>query len=673
LALPQGLFGQEAREAPAETAEPQEDLSELTFRSFGARPDKTIFSPLELPTPNRMRTATGLPGEDYWQQQADYRIEARLNTKNDSVEANEHITYTNNSPQDLSYLWIYLEQNIFREGSEGSKFTPPGSRFNNRSEFVGGIEIASIRSGDQALDYRVYDTIARIELPQPVRARGGQVEVDIAWSFNVPAYGVDRMGIRDTARGKIYQLAQWFPCLCKFDDVHGWNALPYLGQGEFYSDFGKYDVKLTAPADHVVCATGELQNPEEVLTEKQLRMWKLARGSKTTVIIRGEDELTDAPSEELGEKTWHFVGDNVRSFAWTSSRATIWDAATIDWGDGTSTFVQSVYPSEATTAWVESTQMLRYSILHYSEKWFRYPYPTATNVNGTVGGMEYPMIIFCGGDSDKHGLHAVTSHEIGHNWFPMMVNTDERRYAWMDEGFNTFVNSYDLYEQYDRDVNGTQIEIPSNRLSSGGIGRLANVPGMQPLAMPADHVRPELLGALEYSKTAIALRVLREVVLGPERFDPAFREYIKAWAFKSPQPADFFRCIENGTGMELAWFWRSWFLENTKFDQAIVDVTESTRTPRARIQIANKQEMVMPVHLRIVFDDQTSIDHHLPVYVWNYSNLWTTEIGTHGKKIVKVSIDPERQMPDLNRRNNTWTAPNSPEKPAEEESDESDE
>lgn len=669
-----GVVGQDAAAAPAAPAAAQENLPDLTFRAFAPRPDKTIFSPLDLPTPTRIRTATGLPGEDYWQQRADYRIEARLDAQNDAITASEHITYINNSPQDLPYLWIFLEQNLFRDGSEGSKFTPPGSRFNNRSEFVGGIDLESVRCGDQDLAIRVYDTLARIDLPQPVAARGGKVELDIEWSFNIPAYGVDRMGIRQTERGKIYQLAQWFPCVCKFDDVHGWNTLPYLGQGEFYTEFGHYDVSLTSPADHVIGATGELQNPEEVLSENQLRLWRLARGSKSTVIIRGEDELSDVPEQPVTEeKTWHFVADNVRSFAWTSSRATIWDAATIDWGDGTSTLVQSVYPSEAKTAWTESTQMLRWSIMHYSEKWFRYPYPAATNVNGTVGGMEYPMIIFCGGDSNKHGLHAVTSHEIGHNWFPMTVNSDERRYAWMDEGFNTFINSYDLYEQYDHDINGAQGEIPANTFSARALGRMANIPGMQPLALPADQVRPELLGALEYNKTAVALRMLREVVLGPERFDPAFREYIRAWAFKSPQPADFFRCIENGAGIDLAWYWRGWFIENTKLDQAIVDVTESTRSPRARIQIANKQEMVMPVHLRIEFDDKTSLDHTLPVYVWNYSNLWTTEIPTHGKKIVKVTVDPDRVMPDLNRRNNSWSAPDTAEpadKPADSTDDE---
>ncbi len=256
---------------PAESAPPAEDLSRLTYRQPGSRADKTIFSPLELPEPNRMRTATGLPGEDYWQQQADYRIEATLDDIKDSISATAHVTYTNNSPYELPYLWIYLEQNLFRPDSDGSKFTPAGSRFNNRTEFAGGIDVDYVRSGDTDLTIRVYDTVARIDLLKPVPGRGGKVEFDIAWKFNIPKYGVDRMGIRTVKKGKIYEIAQWFPSLCKYDDVHGWNTLPYLGQGEFYSEFGSYDVQITAPDGHVVCATGNLKNPDEVLSESQMR------------------------------------------------------------------------------------------------------------------------------------------------------------------------------------------------------------------------------------------------------------------------------------------------------------------------------------------------------------------------------------------------------------------
>ncbi len=644
------------------------DVSALRNRDYSSRAGKTIFSALELPEPNKIRTATGLPGEEYWQQRADYQIDVTLDTENDAIKAVAKITYTNNSPETLPYIWISLEQNLFREGSEGARFTPPGSRFNNTEGFIGGVDVGYVRQGDKELKLTVYDTLGRVDLAEPVAAKGGKVNLEIAWSFNIPDYGVDRMGIRKVEAGKIYQLAQWFPNVCKFDDVKGWNILPYLGQGEFYTEFGTYDVNITAPRGHVVCATGELTNAKDVLSEKQLTQFTFAKSSRHTIVIRGSDEIGTAEAGLAGEGplTWRYHANDVRSFAWTSSAATIWDAAAINWEDGKTTLVQSVYPSEARAAWTESTQMLRQSILHYSEKWFQYPYPSAVNVNGNVGGMEYPMIIFCGGDSNKQGLHSVTSHEIGHNWFPMVVNSDERRHAWMDEGFNTFINSYDRFEDYNAIVNGDGEVSEPRRVSASSFGRMLSRPGMQPIELPADQIRPELLGVLAYAKPGIGMRLLREVILGPERFDTAFRQYISAWSFKSPQPSDFFRCMENAAGVELAWFWRGWFLESLGLDQAIVSVKEISRLGRAQIQIANRDEMVMPVFLTIEFSDGSTLEHNLPVQVWYYTNLWTTDIPLDGKSVAKVVIDSERILPDGNRRNNTWTKP-------EEESQDSDE
>lgn len=660
---------QEEAEGDAGAAEAlEQELEQLRYRRLAPRSDKTVFSPLDLPTPTRMRTASGLPGEDYWQQQVDYRIDVSLDAQAERVEATAHVTYTNNSPQDLGYLWLSLEQNLFREDSDGSKFTPPGSRFNNKEGFNGGYTIEGVKSGDRELVLRIHDTVGRLDLPEPVRARGGKVEFDIRWSFTVPDYGADRMGIRRCREGKIFQLAQWFPHVCKYDDVSGWNTLPYLGQGEFYTDFGSYEVNITAPRGHVVCATGVLQNAAEVLTEKQLNQLNLAATSKQTVMIRSLDEIGTPTAGKSGEGplTWKFKADKVRTFAWTSSDCTAWDAAAVLWEDGTSTLIQSVYPREGRTAWVESTQMLRQSVLHYSNKWFRYPYPTATNVNGVCGGMEYPMIIFCGEDRNKPGLHSVTSHEIGHNWFPMVVNTNERRYAWMDEGFNTFINTYDLYEVYDAEVNGSPMPSGPPDFSARTMARLMARDTVQPLDLPADQIRPELLGVLAYYKTATAMQMLREVVLGPERFDPAFKEYIQAWAFKSPQPADFFRCMENGTGQDLSWFWRGWFIENMPLDQAVVSVEQSSGATRAQVTLANRLEMVMPVLLHLEFTDGTKTDFDLPVYVWHYANLWTAEVPTGGKTIKRVTIDRKRVMPDVNRRNNNWVLPEEEAKPAEE-------
>ena len=643
------------------------ELAKLRNRETRARRDLTIFSPLDLPTPTSIRTAIGLPGPDYWQQQVDYAIQVELDAEKDSLKAKATITYTNNSPTPLPYLWMSLEQNLFRNDSDGAKFTPPGSRFNNTDTgFEGGYKIGNVSVSGKEVAFSVFDTVARVDLSKPVEPNGGQVVLDIEWSFNIPEYGADRMGIRHCEKGKIYQLAQWFPSICKFDDVHGWNSLPYLGQGEFYTDFGSYDVQITAPRSHVVCATGVLQNESAVMTASQMERLKSAKSSSKTVVIREQSEIGNAEFQVAGDGplTWHFKADKVRTFGWTSSDATIWDAAGIKWDDGSTVLVQSVYPEEATSAWVESTQMLRLSILTYSEQWFRYPYPTATNVNGVCAGMEYPMIIFCGSDTNKRGLHSVTSHEIGHTWFPMVVNTDERRHPWMDEGFNTFINAYDRWDTYVAIASG---KTPPER-SAGpptGRGRGNTSLASQPVELPADQIRPNLLGRLAYGKPGAGMRMLREVIVGTERFDAAFKLYIKEWAFKSPQPADFFRCMENGTGMNLAWYWRGWFLEDTLFDQAIANVRTTGNSPQVRVDIANKQEMVMPVFLKVDFADGSSRNVELPVYVWYYTNLWTTDIPTDGKTVTQISLDPNRNLPDCDRDNNVWKAPPETEKPAD--------
>ncbi len=652
----------------------QEQPRSLQSRHMSARANKNIFSPLDLPAPDRVRTAAGLPGVDYWQQQVDYKMDVVLDPENESVSAVATITYTNNSPEPLEFIWFSLEQNLFKENSLSSKTTPPGARFNNRRQFQGGYDIKHVRIGEHELTMNIYDTLGRVDLPEPIPANGGKIDLEIGWSFNIPQYGIDRLGIRNVRAGKIFQIAQWFPHPCKYDDVNGWNNMPYLGQGEFYTDFGSYDVKITAPRGHVVLATGELVNPQEVLTQKQLNQLAFAKSSRQTIVIKSQQEIGTEEAAPAGEGplTWHFKADQVRSIAWTSSDATIWDAAGITWDDGKTVLVQSVYPQEARTAWVESTQMLRHSILHYSEKWFRYPYPTAINVNGNVGGMEYPMIIFCGGDSNRRGLHGVTTHEIGHNWFPMVVNSDERRHAWMDEGFNTFINLYDRIETFDEQVNNADPARELRRVSLRQFSRLNSDPNTQPIALPADQIEPNMLGQLAYYKPAVGLRFLREVVVGPERFDAAFKQYIRAWAFKSPQPADFFRCMENGTGMNLDWFWRGWFLETLDFDQAVLSVEYNRRRDVAEIQIGNLKEMVMPVFLQVEYEDGSTEDVSLPVEVWYYTNQWTVSVPAKGDTIRRVQLDPERILPDSGRNNNAWTAPEPNTEEAEKSSDEED-
>lgn len=648
-----------AAEPPAPTTPPPAQASarprrsrrgaDATFRAASPRRAETIFSPLELPAPNQYRAGSGAPGHDYWQQQVDYVIEASLDEKTLEVTGSEKITYTNNSPDRLEYLWIHLEQNVFRPDSHGSLMRENEGRFGNRNPFSGGVRISSCKIAGRDTPIAIYDTIGRIDLPAPVAAKGGRVEVEISWTFAVPTHGADRMGIFDSETGPVFEVAQWFPAVAVYDDVHGWNTLPYLGQGEFYTNFGDFDVSLTVPRSHIVAATGELQNPEEVLTATQQNRLTDAMASAGTVVIRGAEEVNDPSSRPPGDAplTWRFKSRSTRTFAWASSAAYLWDGAHIDWGDGTGVLVQSVYPPEAQPLWGDkSTQMLKFAIEHYSKKWFRYPYPVATNVNGIVGGMEYPMIIFCSERKDERGLFGVTSHEIGHNWFPMTVNTDERRHAWMDEGFDSFINVYAEQEYYPDPARTRR----AGRDAAGGM-QAAN---RQPIAMPADQILPWALGTLQYGKTASGLLILREYILGPERFDAAFRHYIKAWAFKSPQPADFFRCMEDASGMDLSWFWRGWFLETGTLDQAVESVTYPKDTTKVSVTFANNGELVMPLKYKVTYSDDTEEVRHAPVEAWFTHDRFVATWDVGLKRVTKVELDPDAMLPDTDLKNNVW-------------------
>jgi len=635
-------------------------------RVYRPRGEQSIFSALDLPTPSRIRTASGMPGPEYWQQVADYEIDATLDDAAESISAKASITYTNNSPEALPFIWIHLEQNLFKDDSLATLSSLPEARFSKKAGFKGGINIQSVKlSTGETLPIHIYDTVARIDLPRPLppaprtipakkigdradvgNGLGNQLTFQVEWTFNIPQYGIDRMGIQHNEQGDVFQIAQWFPAVCVFDDVHGWNTLPYLGQGEFYTNFGTFDVNLTVPRSHIVAATGTLKNASDVLTPAQVQRLSEARKTAETVMIRSKEEVGDPASRPSGDGplTWKFHAENVRTFAWTSSASFIWDAAAVDGQAGT--LVQSVYPKEALPLWSRSTEMLRSAIEGYSKRWFEYPYPIATNVNGCVGGMEYPMIIFCGDRGEEHGLYGVTCHEIGHNWFPMTVNSDERRHAWMDEGFNSFINIYSQMEYFKQDSPDEQ-----PRQFAGALRHRS-----PPMDTPADHLGPGVLGMLEYAKTAVALYLLREEVLGPERFDAAFREYIRRWAFKSPQPADFYRTMENVAGVDLAWFWRGWIVESTQLDQAVEAVEQRSDKETATITFGNLGEMVMPLTFKATFDDGTTLTRQLPVEIWAWTSHWPAEIQTNGKRVVEVVVDPEERMPDTNPENNRWKA-----------------
>jgi hypothetical protein len=383
-----------------------------------------------------------------------------------------------------------------------------------------------------------------------------------------------------------------------------------------------------------------LTNPEQVYTEEQRQRIAKARQSAETVVIRGEDEVGEKESRPAGEGplTWRFHADQVRTFAWASSEAFILDAASL--GD---TLLQSAYYAEVAGAWSKSTQMLRAAIGGYNKRWFPYPYPMATNVAGVEGGMEYPMIIFCRGNNER-GLYEVTTHEIGHTWFPMVVNTDERRHAWMDEGFNTFINTYSAEDYFGPPPAGR------GRRGGGMLSMAAMGSSQVPIMTPADQLNGMQLGMLEYFKTGEGLKLLREQILGPERFDFAFRTYIRRWAFKSPQPADFFRTMEDAAGVDLAWFWRGWFAEAATLDQAVDGV-------RGRqITFTNLGRMVMPLRYKVTFEDQSTEEHEVPVQAWFSTDRITRTLESR-KPIVEVQVDPSRTFPDANRKNNAWKRP----------------
>ncbi|MHC5023040.1 MAG: M1 family metallopeptidase, partial [Planctomycetota bacterium] len=609
-----------------------------TFRFVEARPDETIFSPIDLPAPDTRRNGAGAPGPDYWQQRADYVMAASLDAERNRITGEATITYTNNSPDALDYLWLHLEQNIFRSDSIGAHIAP-NTAIGMSEAFGHGVTIDGLRMDGIDLPFQVYDTLMRVDLPTPVQPDGGQIVFDVAWHFTIPDKAFRRFGIEAVEQGTIYEIAQWFPAMAVYDDVHGWNTLPYAGTGEFYTDFGDYDVRLTVPRSHLVAATGLLQNPYEVFTPVQVQRLEEARQSAETVVIRDEYEVDDADSRPEGDGplTWHFTADNVRTFAWASSDAYIYDACDLD-----GVLVQSVYPKEALPLWKDSTQMLRTAIKGYSERWFMYPYPAATNVNGPEGGMEYPMIIFCRARTSERGLYGVTTHEIGHNWFPMIVSTDERRHAWMDEGFNTFINYYSYGEWFDGEHGrrGAAAPFAIKMLRKETL----------PMVTYPDHLSRGLLRELNYEKTAVGLVLLREQILGPERFDFAFRTYIQRWAFKNPRPADFFRCMEDASGADLAWFWRGWFLENGTLDQAIRRVWQRRDGENFLITVTldNKGELVMPVVLEVTYEDKSVEERRIPVEVWFNSNRVETT-WTSPRRAKVIEIDATRKFPDIDR------------------------
>ena len=616
-----------------------------------------LFSPMFYPQSGSItRAATGEPNVGYWQNKADYEIAVVLNEMTSEISGTVTISYKNNSPHALPFLWLQLDQNLFDKKSRGQARMPVDSRSrygDSKSTFSGGYKIKSVQvAGEKsAANYVVTDTRMQIRLAEAVKAGGDAIKIIIAYSFTLPEYGADRCGILKTKNGNIFAVAQWYPRMCVFDDVEGWNTEPYLGPSEFYLEYGNFNVSITAPSSHIVVCSGELQNETEVLTRDQVSRLAEARKSDTTVMIRKASEVNYPSSRPAkGTLTWRYKISNARDVAWASSKAFIWDAAKMNLPSGKASLAMSVYPVESSgeKGWSRSTEYTKGSIENYSKRWFEYPYPVATNVASNVGGMEYPGIVFCGYKAETDGLFGVTDHEFGHTWFPMIVGSNERKYGWMDEGFNTFINSLADDDFNNGEYKGEQTKM--DQMAPYLFGKTT-----EPILTTPDAMKEGNIGIALYFKPGYGLELLRNQIIGPERFDYAFRSYIKNWAFKHPTPWDFFRSMENAAGEDLGWFWKGWFIENYKLDQSIVSVKYENNLPSqgATVTIANLDQMAMPVIL--VYETKSGIkgEIKLPAEVWNNTAIWKVKLPIK-EELVHVEIDPDKVFPDMNFDNNVW-------------------
>jgi len=611
------------------------------------------------------RSASGQPGHEYWQNRADYQLTAKLDEVKNEISGTSTITYTNNSPDTMSFLWMYLDQNLFKEDSRANAIIPiTGSRNGAQDQiFDGGfkiksVKIVSIKKGiatEVETKYTISDTRMQVILPQELNPKGGVVTVKIDYSFISPNNGSDRMGVLGTKNGKIFTVAQWYPRMCVYDDIQGWNTNPYLGASEFYLEYGDFDMTITVPSNHFVVCSGELVNSKKVYSLEQQKRWEMASISDQTVIIRSAEEVNKVSNTtDNSFKTWHFIMNNSRDVSWASSAAFILDAARINLPSGKKSLAISAYPveSDGNAAWGRSTEYTKEVVENYSKRWLEYPYPAAINVAGIVSGMEYPGIVFCDYKYKGKSLWDTTDHEFGHIWFPMIVGSNERLFGWMDEGLNEFINSLSSF-----DFNNGEYAIKKEDMHRKA-GIFTN-PDLEPVMSSPDNMKEKNMGTLLYFKPSSALRILREQILGTERFDLAFRTYVERWAFKHPQPDDFFRTIENVAGEDLGWFWRGLFLNNWKLDQGVNSVRYLGNNPKLGIYITieNFEKMAMPVILEIKTKSGKVSRVNLPVEIWQRNTEWTFKYNSN-EEIESVVIDPDQVFPDSKESNNTWKASN---------------
>ena len=688
----------------------------------------------EFSTPNRYRTASGSPGKDYYQQKVDYTMNIILDDENSRLYGDENINYKNNSPDELSYLWIQLDQNIRgdynMEDMKTSSGIPEMSSIDSFVEeftsekFVGGFNIEKVLDQNgRPLRFTINKTMMRVDLPNPIKS-GQEFNFSIKWWYKINNHVPlrDRSGYEYFSEddNRAYVIAQFFPRLAVYNDIEGWQNYQFWGNGEFALNFGDYDVKITVPDDHIMEATGELQNPKEVLLKSELQRYKKAANSfdKPVIIVSEEEVREKEKRKSNGKSTWHFVAKNVRDFAFASSRKFIWDMMAVKIGDK-NIIASSLYPKEGNPLWEEySTRVVAHTLKVYSKYTFDYPYPKAVSVHSKNQGMEYPMICWNYGrpnedgsysDRTKYAMISVIIHEVGHNFFPMIVNSDERQWGWMDEGLDSFVQ-YLAEQEFEEDY-------PSRRGDPSKIVRYMS--GDQDFISPIMS-NPEnvfQLGPNAYSKPATALNILRETIMGPELFDFSFKTYAKRWKFKHPTPEDFFRTMEDASAVDLDWFWRGWFYSTDVVDIGVKSVdkyvisdkpskeidsilakygmTANDLNPTVFMQKNSKESkessemesdsissfealetslgdgkklpkhfyeiqfekpggLVMPIIVDYIYEDGTKERIEYPVQIWRKNDSIVKRVITSDKKLIGVELDPDAETADINLNNNSW-------------------
>jgi Peptidase family M1 domain len=626
---------------------------------------RLTFAPLTLPDPvNSYRSSNGAPGPNYWQNEADYELHATLDTAAKQLSTVETITYTNNSPDVLPSLWVQVEQNIYRKdsrsriasgggrrGRRGAADAPPATpEVTSTDGYV--FDSVEIEQGKQTAkaEYLISDTRMQIRLATPLAGHGGQLKIHIKYHYAIPGVWGGRTSWGATKSGEIYDMAQWYPRMCVYDDLRGWDTLPYIG-AEFYLEYGHFDYFVTVPSAMIVAGSGELVNPKEVLTATQISRLEQAKNSDKTVYIRTPAEVNDPASrpKKDGTLTWHFHMDHTRDVVWSASPVFVWDAAKINLPDGKKSLAMSVYPPESVgpDAWDKSTEYTKDTMERFSKHWYPYPWPAAVSIAGFSSGMEYPGVVFDGVTDKGPFFFWLTAHEFGHTWFPMIVGSNERRHAFMDEGFNTFIDIEESAEY----LGGKYGPKRDSEYSAGGeppdtILKVLDNPEAGTVMMPADSYPGQLGHPISYFKGAYGMVLLREQILGPERFDWAFRKYIKDWAFKHPSPSDFFRTMESEGGEDLGWFWRGWYLNNWKYDVAVDKIEGSVVT------ISNKGQLVLPTPVEVRFKDGTKTRVTLPVETWLSKGVYTWTLENK-VAIAEVVVDPDHVLPDDDRSNNS--------------------